>query len=419
MKSPAIPVLRQALPNGVVLLISPNAKIPMVHVNVVVRCGTADNSPHRSGLASLMARMLDEGTSRYTHQQIAEIIENLGGSLGTFSSRELSGVSVMVLSKDVLQGIELAHAVATDPSFPEERLKVERDKVLNQIRSTADNPQIVASNEFNRIVYQRHPVGEPILGELETISEVTASELRDFHTQMFAPDYTIVAVVGDVHVETCNEWLAEKFSAWRNPHRRQASYPALEKLACKVSREIPLPKEQINIYLGHLGITRSDPDYYALQVMDVVLGGGPGFTSRIPAKLRDQQGLAYSTYSDISGTAGIFPGRFAAFISTSPQNRDLAIEGLLREIKTLIDEGITDQELSDAQSYLTGSFVFDFQSNGHVARFLLSAEIFGLGFDYLDRYPAIIGEISKGDVNRVARDHLDAENYAVVVAGPV
>jgi len=419
MKRSAIPVLRQVLPNGVVLLISPNSKIPIAHVNVVVRCGTADNPPHRSGLASLMARMLDEGTSRYTHQQIAQIIENLGGSLGTFSSRELSGVSVMVLSKDLLQGFELAHAVATDPSFPEERLKVEREKVLNQIRSTADNPQIVASNEFNRIVYQHHPVGEPILGELESIGEVTTSELREFHARTFASDNTIVAVVGDVDPEVCSAWLAEKFSAWQTPDQRPTEYPELKRLSQKVKREITLPKEQVNIYLGHLGVTRSDPDYYALQVMDVVLGGGPGFTSRIPAKLRDQQGLAYATYSDISGTAGIFPGRFAAFISTSPRNRDVAVEGLLHEIKLLVEEGITDQELSDAQSYLTGSFVFDFQSNGHVARFLLSAEIFGLGFDYLDRYPEIIGEISKRDVNRVARDHLDAENYAMVVAGPV
>ncbi|MBI4456338.1 MAG: insulinase family protein [Acidobacteria bacterium] len=418
MKRPAIPVIRQRLSNGLILLISSNSKIPLVHLNVVVRCGAANNPRPRPGLAALVARMLDEGTSRYSYQEIAEIIENLGGSLTTFSNRELSGVSISVLSKDLPQGIDLAHAVITDPIFPAARLSLERDKVLNQIRSTKDNPQVVASNELNRIIYQNHPVGEPVLGEGEAVRKITAEELTEFHHQTFAPQSTIIAVVGDVQPEQCSSELSEKFSAWRNDTYREPGVSPLEGLQESVVREITMPKEQINIYLGHLGITRTDPDYYLLQVLDVILGGGPGFTSRIPAKLRDQQGLAYTTYSDLTGTAGLYPGRFAAFISTSPNNRERALTGLIGEIRNLLEKGITEAELVNAQSYLTGSFVFDFQSNGHVARFLLSAEIFDLGFDYIDKYPRFIEAATKAEVEEVARKHIDLENFATVIVGP-
>ncbi|HEV8131304.1 MAG TPA: pitrilysin family protein [Acidobacteriota bacterium] len=417
-KIPAIPVLRQLLPNGVVLLISGNPKIPLVHVNVVVRCGTAENPPSRPGLASLMTRMFDEGTSRFSHQQIAETIENLGGSLTTFSNRELSGVSVSVLSKDLQKGIDLAHAVITDPVFPADRLELEKEKVVNHIRSSNDNPQFVASNEFNRLIY-RHPVGEPIQGDEHSVGVATSKELLEFHQKTFSPKNTLIAMVGAVEPEQGAALLSERFSKWQNDGFTFPPVPALDRAPRKLLKEISMPKEQIHIYLGHLGIDRRDPDYYALQVMDIILGGGPGFTSRIPAKLRDQQGLAYTTYCDIASSAGLYPGRFVAFISTSPGNRDKALDGLIGEIKSLVDHGITDNELHDAQSYLTGNFVFDFQSNGHVARFLLSAELFHLGFDFLDHYPRIIREITKANVEQVARKHIDPENCTTVIAGAV
>lgn len=419
MKKHPIPVVRHQLPSGLVLLVSPNSKIPLVHVNVVARCGTVDNPANRPGLASLMTRMLDEGTTRYSHRKIAEIIENLGGSLATFSSRELSGVSVSVLSGELPRAIDLAHSVVAEPVFPKGRLKLEGEKVRNQIRSANDNPQVVASNEFNRVIYQHHPLGEPVLGEEESVCSINSAELAEFHRRTFAPQNTIIVVVGDVEPEKCASLLSEKFGSWRNQSYRPTTPPRLAPLKEKVIRQISIPKQQINIYLGHLGIRRKDADYYPLQVMDVILGGGPGFTSRIPARLRDQQGLAYATYSDISGSSGLYPGRFAAFISTSPENREKALTGLIGEIKSLLEDGITEKELASAKSYLTGSFVFDFQSNGHVARFILSAEMFNLGFDYLDQYPRLIQSITRARVEQIARKRLDLEHFATVIVGPV
>jgi zinc protease len=150
----------------------------------------------------------------------------------------------------------------------------------------------------------------------------------------------------------------------------------------------------------------------------VVLGSGPGFTSRIPRKLRDEQGLAYSTYADITSSSGIYPGRFAAYISTSPENRDRALEGLHAEVEDAVAHGVTEDELLTAQDYLTGSFVFELQSNYLVARFLAAIELFGLGWDFPRRYPEMVLGVTVEDVNRVARTHLDTVNYTTVIVGP-
>src|SRR5262245_62729829 len=132
-----------------------------------------------------------------------------------------------------------------------------------------------------------------------------------------------------------------------------------------------MPAQQLNIYLGHVGVTRSSPDYYVLHVLDTILGGGAGFTARIPQRLRDELGLAYTTFASITMTAGMDSGRFVAFIGTSPENMKLAIDGLLNEIRRIIEEPVTTQELQDAEDYLTGSFVFAFESSPQIARFLV------------------------------------------------
>jgi len=149
------------------------------------------------------------------------------------------------------------------------------------------------------------------------------------------------------------------------------------------------------------------------------LGGGAGFTARIPQRMRDELGLAYTTFASITSSAGMDPGRFIAFIGTSPENMKLAIDGLLNEIRRIIEEPVTPQELQDAKDYLTGSFVFAFESSPQIARFLVHAEVYSLGFDYIEKYPEYIRAVTINDISRVARKYLDCENYTLVVVGPV
>jgi len=417
---PPFHIFRKRLPNGLTVLLSRNDKIPMVYINTFCVAGSADNPPGKAGLASFLARMLDEGTRRYTHRQIADTIESLGGDLSAFSNRELTGLSMALLSQHIDKGLELSAEMLRFPTFPEKRLELERQKLTSQIKSSLDNPQAVVSQNFNEVIYQGTPLAEPTVGRIETVGAFRRRDLVDFHRNHFVPARTILCVVGSFQVDEIMDLISRYFRTWKSPARlRPRPRWRFRRQSQPVLRELHLEKEQFNIMLGHLGIERTNPDYYALQILDVILGSGPGFTSRIPQKLRDRMGLAYTTYSDIAGSAGYYPGRFVAFISTSPGNREVALKGLRQEISQIVRKGITRQELANAKSYLTGNFVFDFQSNLHIARFLVGAELFKLGFDYLETYPRLIRGVTQQQVNAVARKYLDIDRCTTIVVGPV
>jgi zinc protease len=211
---------------------------------------------------------------------------------------------------------------------------------------------------------------------------------------------------------TFGKWeRVEPFQPAQTPRPHRQTHPT--------EKFISVPKEQVNIMIGHVGIERRNPDYHALLVMDTILGSSPGFTSRIPRILRDEQGLAYTTFSNITSSASLDPGRFIAYIGTAPENLDRAIAGLRREIARIVEEPISKEELEIATSYLTGSFVFRFQKNSQVADFLIEAEVYGLGFDYIERFLELIRSVTIEEIARVARKYIDPQNLTTVVVGPV
>jgi zinc protease len=184
-------------------------------------------------------------------------------------------------------------------------------------------------------------------------------------------------------------------------------------------RVVTRDKEQASILLGHLGIARSSPDYFKIRVLDTILGDSPGFTSRIPRVLRDERGLAYSVQCDMARSAGLDPGRFVAYIGTAPESVSDAIEGLREQIRLITTEPPSESEVEAAKAYLTGSFVFEFESNALVASYLAKAELFSLGDDYPRRFLAEIGSVTPGDVFEVGQKYLNPDAMTEVIVGPV
>jgi len=307
-----------------------------------------------------------------------------------------------------------------NPSFPEGKVQQYADRRIAQIKSRLDVPRTLASDVFNEIVFEGTPLHRPPLGYEQSVKTITASDVRDFYRRYYAPDNTMLAIVGDIDKSEIKSRVLPTFGEWERISPVEApQVPRARRQTSPVEKFVSVPKEQVNIVIGHVGIERRNPDYYALLVMDTILGSSPGFTSRIPRILRDEQGLAYSTFSNITSSAGLEPGRFIAYIGTAPENLDRAINGLRGEIARIVEAGVTEEELEIAKSYLTGSFVFRFQKNSQVAEFLIEAEVYGLGFDYLDRFPELIRAVKVGDVNRVAREYIDPKNLTTVVVGPV
>jgi zinc protease len=418
--TPKLDVERVELPNGLVLLLSENHSIPSVSINALVRAGSRFEADEKAGLASLVGALLDAGTVSRTSQQIAEAIEAAGGQLGTFGDYQSSGAVVRLLSKDAGLGLDVASDLLMNATFPEDKVRQDIDRRVAQIKARLDVPRTQASDVFNEIVFEGSPQHRPPIGYEETVITLTRADVEGFYRRYYVPENTMLAIAGDIDKNEVKSMAEATFGAWpRSAEFEKPLVPRPHRQTSPIERFVTASKEQVNVVIGHLGIERKNPDYYALLVMDTILGSSPGFTSRIPRILRDEQGLAYSTFSNITSSAGLDPGRFIAYIGTAPENLDRAISGLRSEIARIVEGGVTPEELETAKLYLSGSFVFHFQRNSQIAEFLLEAEIYGLGFDYLEKYPEWIRAVSVEDVNRVTRKYIDPQKLTTVVVGPV
>ena len=420
MSAPTLNIERIELPNGLVVLLSENHAIPAVSINAVVKTGERFVTDEMAGLGSLAGELLDDGTASLTAQQIASAIESTGGALVTAGGYATTGVSVTLLSSDLELGLQLTADLLRHPTFPEDRVALAISKRLAEIQAKQDEPRIVAAEAFNETVFAGTPQHRPLIGYEERLAKITRADLLAYHQRFFAPNNTILAIAGDISAAEVANKVRELFGDWeRDPGLNIPAVPHPRRQREPITRFITKDKEQVNIFLGHLGIARSNPDYYVVRVLDTILGDSPGFTSRIPRILRDEQGLAYTTYCHTARSAGLDPGRFVAYIGTSPENLTKAVAGLREQIELITATAPSNDEVATAKAYLTGSFVFEFETNAQIAAFLVSAEIYQLGFDYPQRFPEEINRVTAEDVLRVAREHIAPGNLTLAVVGPV
>lgn len=411
-------ISKTVLPNGLTLLLCERHSVAAVSIEISTLAGSRFDVEESAGLASLTGRLLTEGTTTRSSEEIASQIESVGGSLDSGSGVETAVISATTLAKDVDLGLELCADVLFHPAFAEDRVAHERDKVIAEIRSAQDRPRTVLDWKFNELIYDHHPLHRPSVGYEHTLVGLNRDTILEFHRRLFVPGNSFVAVAGEFETALMLEKLEQVFGGWPAAPSTLPEIPKIERQSKPREAFVPMEKEQTNIMVGHLGIRRAHPDYYPLHVMDVILGSAPGFTSRIPKRLRDEQGLAYSTFANITHSAGLDPGRFVAYIGTSPENRRRAIDGILKEIRSLVEDSVTPGELHDAQQYLTGSFVFHFQTNAQIAHFMIRSERYELGFDFVEKFPQWINAVTLEDVARVAKAHLHPEAATVVVVGP-
>lgn len=412
-------LVRVQRPNGLRVIAYPQRRLPLLSLNAFVLSGKDQNPFDAPGTSCLTSRLLDQGTEQYDHDQLAGILESTGGHLSTFSQREMSGLSLQLTSNHLSLGVELLAEMACRPRFPPDRFAIEQRNVLNHLKAVEDDPGVIGSQLLDRQIYNGTTLQFPVLGIPESVRRIDVQDLSEFHYHNYCPENTILVAVGDLAEEEFLRLVKEHFDGWEPGRlkRKAVSLPVRQQEPVQIRHR--MEREQVNIYLGHLGVARRCDDYYRLEIMDAILGGGPGFTSRIPRRIRDEMGLAYQAYSDICSSAGIYPGRFVLYAATSPETMNDAMNALLEETGQMASDPPSEEELNLARQYLTGSFVFQFQGNDNLARFLLTSEVFELPVDFGKRYPEIIRSVSAQDVTRVARKYLDTINYSAVLVGSI
>jgi zinc protease len=402
--------------NGMTVLVLEQHFLPIVEIHALVKVGSAQDPLEKAGVANLVASLLDEGTTTRSSKQLAEQIDFVGGSLEVKAGEDFTTASARVLKKDLELGFTLLADILLRPAFPKQEFERVRSQILGEIASDNDDPGHVALKAFNQLIFHNHPYRWPVNGTEETLSKVTLADVQSFYAREYLPNQVILAVVGDVTVEQATALVQTHFGTWKKgvTQTRAAKKPAsMEKKAVQL---IEKDLTQSTIVLGHGGISRTNPDFYAVTVMNQILGAG-GFSSRLMDTIRDKQGLAYGIMSHYEARA--MPGSFWVNLQTKTESTNQAISGVLAEIKAIREAPVTDRELSEAKSFLMGSFPLRLDSTAKLAHVLAQVEYFGLGFEYFTQYPKWIERVTKEDVQRVARQYLDPTRYALVVVGNI
>ncbi len=402
---------REVLANGITLLHAERKALPIITVVVAIKGGSILESPEKAGLSNLVADLLNEGTTTRSASDISEAIEFVGGSLHASGGADFVTVSLSVLKKDIDLGLDLLSDIILNPAFKAEEIERQRNILKNSIIQQNEDPGIVASKAFLEKVFGSHPYGWPVTGTVNSIDAITREDIIAFHKSTYVPNNAIVTVVGDIDNKTVKRLLNNYFSDWKHKTVRIPSLPVPESFdgprVVKIQKNIT----QANIIFGHVGIKRSNPDYFAISVMNYILGGG-GFSSRLMDVIRDNKGLSYDVHSIFSSQK--YGGNFHIALQTKNRSAGTAVDIILSELERIRTYPVLDKELHDAKSYLTGSFPLRIDSNRKMARYLTAIEYYGLGLDYAATYKKRIDAVSRDDVLRVAKKYLDSKNYVLV-----
>jgi zinc protease len=404
------------LPNGVTLLLMENHRLPIVVAAASLKWVRRHEPAEKSGLAQLAGSLYEEGTPNRTGPQISETIEGLGGSL-VLTSR---GGSVKVLTEDRKIGLDILFDCLLRPNFPPEALTRKKDEQMADIAEAMEQPAIRGADLFNELIYSGHYLGRSSRGKLETVEKLTREDCLAFHKQIMVPENMTVAVVGDFDTKEMVAEITRLTAGWSGNLPPVPKQPELILAPGQTTRFISMPNaEQLQFFMGHLGIKRENPDYFKLLVMDYVLGTGAGFTDRLSARLRDREGLAYTVTANVSDSASEEPGVFTCYVGTEARNYGRVRQLFLEEIDRLRREPPSEVEITSVKQYLLGRIAFLLTTNERIAEQLLYIDRFNLGFDYFEQYRREVRDVTPAQVREMAEKYLQPGKFTTVAAGAV
>jgi zinc protease len=412
--SAALPKVEKTVTkNRLTILLGEDHSLPFVTVQLLIAAGSRRDPAGEEGLAYLTAKGLLLGTSRTRAAGINEELDFIGASLNASANRDYSVISLRVLKKDLDKGLDLFADVITAPVFPEEDVRKEVSTTIAAIRAAEDDPEDVAEKAFAKALFPKEPYGHPVEGTKESVAKLRSEDLATFYSEYYHPNNAILVVAGDMTMTEVKTTLLSRLARWTPSEIPQEAFDksyTKERETVKIDRNIT----QANVIIGQRGVSRENPDYYALSVMNYILGGG-GFASRLTEVIRNKRGLAYAVDSFFD--PGRYPGSFQIVLQTKNATAREAIAISREQMELIRKEPVSDKELEDAKKYLIGSFPMRFDTQGKLVNFLSQVEYYHLGLDYPARYPSIIRTITKEEVRKVARKYLHPDRVILVIVG--
>lgn len=405
------------LKNGLEVMLVEYHQLPIVQFNLVLPTGTTADPAEKAGTANLTVRMLDEGTEQRTALQIADGLDFIGAHLSASTSYDGSFVTLETLKEHTASALDIYSDVLLHPAFPQKEFDRVKKEILTSLVQQKDQPAIIANKVFASKLYgATHPYGRPSDGNEKSVGKITVEDLKSFYNACFRPDDATLIVVGDVTIAELLPMLERTLGAWQSKSISPPSLappPGEGKAAIYVVDKPQAAQSQIRI--GNIGLPRSTPDYFAVLVMNTVLGGG--FNSRLNWNLREQKGYTYGTGSQFQFRKE--PGPFSTYGGFRTNVTDSSVIETLKEIRRLRSEDVLESDLSFAKDFLTRSVARAFETPGQIATQLANLAIYGLPDDYFDTYVQNVKAVTAQDVKRVAEKCIDPDNMLIVIVGDV
>ncbi len=408
---------RVLLDNGAVILAKEARTTPAVSISLAVRAGSVHDPPGAEGTTWLLSRVIDRGTEARPASQIAEELDGRGITLSISVTRHLFSIACTCLAEDFDPVLNLLGEILVRPSLPDDELAIRKGEVITAIRQDDDNPAVRANETLMAHLYpDGHPYGRPTKGTADIVTRLSRADLLRQHARRFGPGELVGVIVGDVPAVRAQEVAGRVFGPWRRTDSTALALPPLRPTVRRDVTVIPMMnKSQADIAYGFTAIRRNDPDYYAFWLMNNAFGqyaiGG-----RLGDSIREKQGMAYYVSSSLD--ANVAEGPLAIRAGVSPANVERAVKSIDEEIRRLVSDGLTAQELDESRQFLIGSMPRALETNIGIANFLQNEEFFGLGLDYDLRLPAKLRAVTLDAANAAARRVLNVDRATVVVAGP-
>ncbi|HVA79769.1 MAG TPA: pitrilysin family protein [Candidatus Binataceae bacterium] len=407
----ALEIKRMKLSNGAVLLVSEEHQLPMVTVSIAFDAGARRDPAGKAGLAALTARCLGQGTKELSAAEFNQQVDFMGSSVGVSASRDYAGAGFTSLKKYQAQTLALLAGILTRPGLRDADIERKRAQTVADIHSQEEEPGYAASVTFVQDLFGDSPYGHPTDGTAESVAKLTPADVRAFYHDYYKLGGAVIAVTGEVRADEVKASLEKTLSGLAGLVPAQPVPPAPPAPRGLDAKLIDRSVQQANIIMGFGGIARSNPDFYKLQVMNYIFGGG-GFASRLVQIVRSEHGLAYSVGSAVD--AGKFAGAYGVRLQTKNSSANEAIKLILEQMHAIQEHPVTAAELDGAKKFLIGSFPLKFDRQSAIAGFMLDIELNHLGLDYADRYPKLIGAVTAQDVQAMARKYLHPDAVLLV-----
>lgn len=409
------PYQKFKLPNGLTIYLLEQHEVPVINVSVIIPAGAIYDG-EKAGLASLSATALKHGTKNYTKEKLDEALDFTGATISTYVTKESAGLSAKFAAKDKDKILSIVKEVLLDPAFDKEEFAKEKKRLLVGLEQQKESPRSVIASYFDKFMYGDHVYGNVIQGKISTVTSLTADDVKSFYKENYRAEGSAIAVAGDFNSKEMKMVLTNLFSSWKKNIKPQVNLASKPISSPTENRVLLINKDdakETTFYIGAPGISRNNPDYVSIEVVNTLFGGR--FTSMLNDELRVNTGLTYGANSRFSPLKN--GGSFVISTFTAGKTTEPAIDKALEVLKKLHTNGIDEKSLASAKNYVKGQFPPRYETAGQLAGLL--TQMFWYNFDesFINNFEKNVDGLNLEKAKQIITKYFPKDKLQFVLVG--